>query len=134
MSREPIFSRLQSHPKGWGDELWITNNEKYCGKMLRFKEGSSFSMHYHIKKEETWCVVHGVLKLEYFNLETAERLERELREGDVVHLVPCVPHKLTALEDATVFEVSTQHFEDDSYRVEKGSSQQGSDKKGFATY
>ena len=70
MSREPIFSRLQSHPKGWGDELWITNNEKYCGKMLRFKEGSSFSMHYHIKKEETWCVVHGVLKLEYFEGST----------------------------------------------------------------
>ena len=123
MSIEPIFSRLETHPKGWGDELWVANNEKYCGKILRFKKGASFSMHYHVKKEETWAVIRGVLKLEYFNLEKAERLERELREGDTVHLVPCVPHKLTALEDAAVFEVSTQHFEDDSYRVEKGSSQ-----------
>ena len=123
MSIEPIFSKLQTYPKGWGDELWIANNEKYCGKILRFNKGASFSMHYHVKKEETWVVVRGALKLEYFNLEKAERLERELREGDTVHLVPCVPHKLTALEDSTVFEVSTQHFEDDSYRVEKGCSQ-----------
>tara|TARA_R110002020_G_C16178383_1_gene764616 strand:+ start:119 stop:493 length:375 start_codon:yes stop_codon:yes gene_type:complete len=123
MSIEPIFSKLETHPKGWGDELWIANNEKYCGKILRFNKGASFSMHYHVKKEETWAVVRGVLKLEYFNLEKAERLERELREGDTVHLVPSVPHKLTALEDSTVFEVSTQHFEDDSYRVEKGCSQ-----------
>ena len=50
MSIQPSFSRLEPHPKGWGDELWITNNEKYCGKILRFKKGSAFSMHYHIRK------------------------------------------------------------------------------------
>ena len=123
MSIAPVFSRLKAHPKGWGDELWITNNEKYCGKILRFNEGSSFSMHYHISKEETWCVTKGSLKLEFFDLEKAERRERKLVEGDVVHLKPCTPHKLTALEDSTVFEVSTQHFNEDSYRVEKGASQ-----------
>tara|TARA_R100000231_G_scaffold22927_1_gene21726 strand:- start:2955 stop:3329 length:375 start_codon:yes stop_codon:yes gene_type:complete len=123
MSIEPVFSKLEVHPKGWGDELWITNNEKYCGKILRFNEGASFSMHFHVKKEETWCVTKGELKLEYFDLEKAERLEKNLVEGDVVHLVQCVPHKLTAVKDSTVFEVSTQHFNEDSYRVEKGSSQ-----------
>lgn len=123
MSIEPIFSKLEVHPKGWGDELWIANNEKYCGKILRFNKGSSFSMHYHIKKEETWCVTKGELKLEYFDLEKAERMTKTLEEGDVVHLKPCIPHKLTALEDSSVFEVSTQHFNEDSYRVEKGESQ-----------
>ena len=91
--------------------------------LFQFKKGASFSMHYHIKKEETWCVTRGALKLEYFDLEKAERKERELREGDVVHLKPCVPHKLTAMEESSVFEVSTEHFNEDSYRVEKGSSQ-----------
>lgn len=123
MSIEPVFSRLESHPKGWGDELWIANNEKYCGKILRFNEGSSFSMHYHILKEETWCVTKGSLKIEFFDLERAEKRERTLGEGDVVHLKPCTPHKLTALEDSSVFEVSTQHFDEDSYRIEKGDSQ-----------
>jgi len=123
MSIMPVFSKLQVHPKGWGEELWITNNDKYCGKILQFNEGACFSMHYHIKKEETWCVTKGKLKLEYFDLQKAERLEKELVSGDVVHLHPCTPHKLTALESSAVFEVSTQHFNEDSYRVEKGSSQ-----------
>ena len=123
MSIEPVFSRLDAHPKGWGDELWIVNNEKYCGKILRFNKGASFSMHYHIQKEETWCVTRGKLKLEYFDLEKAEKLQKYLEEGDVVHLKPCIPHKLTALEDSSIFEVSTQHFDEDSYRIEKGSSQ-----------
>tara|TARA_A200000159_G_scaffold104268_2_gene96974 strand:- start:2385 stop:2759 length:375 start_codon:yes stop_codon:yes gene_type:complete len=123
MSIKPVFSRLQAHRKGWGDELWITNNEKYCGKILRFNEGSSFSMHYHILKEETWCVTKGSLKIEFFDLEKAEKTERILGEGDVVHLKPCTPHKLTALQDSSVFEVSTQHFDEDSYRIEKGDSQ-----------
>mgnify|MGYP001177047253 FL=1 len=123
MSISPVFSRLEAHPKKWGDELWITNNEKYCGKILRFNEGSSFSMHYHVLKEETWCVTKGKLKLEYYDLEKANKLERILEEGDVVHLNPCVPHKLTALVESSVFEVSTQHFNDDSYRIEKGTSQ-----------
>ncbi len=123
MSITPVFSRLEAHPKKWGDELWITNNEKYCGKILRFNEGSSFSMHYHVLKEETWCVTKGRLKLEYYDLEKADKLDKILEEGDVVHLNPCVPHKLTALVESSVFEVSTQHFNDDSYRIEKGASQ-----------
>ena len=123
MSITPFVSRLEAHPKKWGDELWITNNEKYCGKILRFNEGSSFSMHYHVLKEETWCVTKGRLKLEYYDLEKADKLDKILEEGDVVHLNPCVPHKLTALVESSVFEVSTQHFNDDSYRIEKGASQ-----------
>ena len=123
MSITPFFSRLEAHPKKWGDELWITNNEKYCGKILRFNEGSSFSMHYHVLKEETWCVTKGRLKLEYYDLEKADKLDKILEEGDVVHLNPCVPHKLTALVESSVFEVSTQHFNDDSYRIENGASQ-----------
>jgi len=92
-------------PKGWGEELIITNNEKYCGKILRFKKGFMFSMHYHMIKDETWYVNSG------------------LKVGDVVRQYPGSPHQLEALEDGEVFEVSTQHFDSDSYRVWKGSSQ-----------
>lgn len=123
MILEPIFSKLQKHQKGWGEEYWITNNEKYCGKILRFNKGAEFSMHYHIKKEETWCVTQGQLMMRYFDLTNADKKECILNIGDVVHLKPNIPHKLIALEDSVVFEVSTQHFEEDSYRVEKGNSQ-----------
>ena len=43
-------------PKGWGHEIVFENNEKYCGKILVFKEGAEFSMHYHMIKDETWYV------------------------------------------------------------------------------
>ena len=119
MSISPTFSKLEIHPKIWGEELWITNNSKYCGKILRFKKGSCFSMHYHIVKEETWLVSKGKLLFDYFDLEKAEKLQKQLVEGDVVHLKPCIPHKLTALEESDVFEVSTQHFNEDSYRIGK---------------
>ena len=45
--------------KGWGSEnIWATN-DKYCGKMLNFKAGAKFSMHFHAKKDETWYVIMG---------------------------------------------------------------------------
>ena len=36
-------------PKGWGHEIIFENNELYCGKLLVFKEGCNFSMHYHLE-------------------------------------------------------------------------------------
>jgi len=123
MNVEAVFSRVQKHPKGWGEEIWITNNDLYCGKILKFNKGAEFSMHYHIKKEETWAIIEGTLMLRYYDLGNAIEKEVELGEGDTVHLRPCIPHKLIALEDSKVFEVSTQHFEYDSYRIQKGDSQ-----------
>jgi mannose-6-phosphate isomerase-like protein (cupin superfamily) len=123
MKLEPVFSKVQKHLKGWGEEVWITNNDLYCGKILKFNKGSEFSMHYHIKKEETWAVIEGTLLLKYYDLSDAGDKVVELNEGDTVHLRPCIPHKLIALEDSKVFEVSTQHFEYDSYRIQKGDSQ-----------
>lgn len=120
---EPIFSAPEHHPKGWGEELWLTNNEKYCAKILRFNKGAEFSMHYHIKKEETWYVATGKLKLCYYDLSNADRKETIIEQGQVVHIYPCTPHKLIAEEESIIFEVSTTHFEEDSYRVEKGNSQ-----------
>jgi len=123
MSMEPIKGIVETYAKGWGKEIWITNNELYCGKILKFNKGAEFSMHYHIKKEETWAVIKGKLLLKYYDLTNAEEKQMILRVGETVHLKPCIPHKLIAMEESSVFEVSTQHFEEDSYRVQKGDSQ-----------
>ncbi len=56
-------------PKGWGKEIIIENNEMYCGKILVFKAGCKFSMHYHMKKDETWWVEEG--KFNYTFIDTA---------------------------------------------------------------
>jgi len=107
-------------PKGWGEELIIENNEMYCGKLLIFKKGCRFSMHYHLIKDETWYVDKGEFIYRWIDTETAETIEQKLKPGDVVRQRVGQPHQLIALTDGTVFEVSTQHFDEDSYRVVKG--------------
>lgn len=110
-------------PKGWGEEVIITNNEKYCGKILRFKKGAKFSMHYHLIKDETWYVNEGLFIYRWIDTNNAELHEQQLSLGDCVRQFPGQPHQLEALTDGEVFEVSTQHFDSDSYRVWKGDNQ-----------
>ena len=110
-------------PKGWGEEIIIENNEMYCGKILRFKKGCKFSMHYHMIKDETWYVNSGEFIYRWIDTETADVTEQNLKVGDVVRQRPGQPHQLEALTDGEVFEVSTHHEDKDSYRVWKGDSQ-----------
>ncbi len=111
------------HPKRvekkWGYELWIHNDTDYCGKLLVFNNsGDKFSMHYHMIKDETWYVQEGAFQFDWIDTENGERLYTQIQKGDVIEIKKGLPHQLTALTDnATIFEVSTQHFEDDSYRI-----------------
>ena len=107
-------------PKGWGNELIIENNEMYCGKLLKFKKGCKFSMHYHMVKDETWYVETGEFIYRWIDTETAEVKIVRLYPKDIVRQRPGQPHQLEALTDGIVFEVSTQHEDSDSYRVFKG--------------
>jgi len=110
--------------KAWGHELWIHNSPEYCGKLLVFNKGSEFSMHFHLIKEETWYVSSGEFEFNWFDTEAAIRLTMKLKQGDVINLKQGIPHKLKALsQDATIFEVSTEHYDSDSYRIEPGDSQ-----------
>ena len=105
--------------KKWGYELWIHNDSQYCGKLLVFNNsGDRFSMHYHMLKNETWYVQEGIFQFDWIDTELAERCYTQLQKGDVVYIEKGLPHQLIALTDnATVFEVSTEHFDEDSYRV-----------------
>ena len=109
-------------PKAWGEEI-ILHNQEYCGKLLRFKKDGKFSMHFHSEKSETWYVNKGTFRLTYINTQTADKIERTLEEGDIVYVGKNSPHQLHALTEGEIFEVSTEHKDYDSYRVEKGDSQ-----------
>jgi mannose-6-phosphate isomerase-like protein (cupin superfamily) len=118
-----IYNVKIQHPKRvekkWGYELWIHNDTDYCGKLLVFtKSGNKFSMHYHMIKDETWYVQKGAFQFDWIDTENGERCYTQIQEGDVIEIKKGLPHQLTALtEEATVFEVSTQHFDEDSYRI-----------------
>lgn len=120
---KPTITECCKIPKGWGEELIIHNSELYCGKILSFKQGCKFSMHYHLLKTETWYVAEGKFLYKWINTETADMQSTILEIGDVVTQEIGQPHQLIAITDGKIFEVSTQHFDSDSYRVTKGDSQ-----------
>lgn len=108
-------------PKGWGFEKWITNNEKYCGKLLYFVKGKKCSWHYHKIKDEVFYIQSGKLLVVYGHSDNKEETESViLSRGDSFHVPTGLRHQMTALEDTEMFEFSTQHFDEDSIRVEKG--------------
>jgi len=109
--------------KNWGYELIIENNENYCGKILHFETKAKFSMHFHMLKHETWYVQSGKFIYRWIDTQNAEQHEREISQGDVIVIKPGHPHQLEALEKGDIFEVSTKHYDSDSYRVGKGDSQ-----------
>ena len=111
--------------KGWGSEVIFANNEMYCGKLLRFNKGARFSMHFHMKKDETWYLAEGTIRLNWIDTKDASKRSEVVRVGEVIRNRPGEPHQVEALSDAVIFEVSTTHFDEDSYRVERGDSQYG---------
>jgi quercetin dioxygenase-like cupin family protein len=110
-------------PKGWGYEVVFENNELYCGKLLCFKGGAKFSMHFHLIKDETRYVNEGEFIYRWIDTEIGEVQEVKLVPGDTVRQRPGQPHQLEVLTDGVIFEVSTTHHDSDSYRVWKGDSQ-----------
>lgn len=120
---KPLFLSSNVVKKGWGEEIWMVNNDKYCGKLLRFNKSSKFSMHFHIIKDETWYILEGVFIFRYIDGKTADIIEKTLIKGDTVRIPSYLPHQLETHEGGTIIEISTQHFDSDSIRVLKGDSQ-----------
>jgi mannose-6-phosphate isomerase-like protein (cupin superfamily) len=109
--------------KGWGYELHIVNNDKYCGKILHFDTGCKMSTHYHLNKHETWYILNGVFQLSGINPQTAEKYNLTIKEGDIVWIDYGVVHSVYAINGGEIFEISTPDNIEDNYRVEKGDSQ-----------
>lgn len=101
-------------PKDWGREIWITNSEEYCGKLLQIYKGWSSSVHYHGKKDETFLLHEGLLLMEH------PQNEWLMYPGNVQRLKPGQTHRFTALKDSIIIEFSTHHHDSDTIRLEVG--------------
>ncbi len=114
-------SEIKIVPKGWGYEKWICNTEEYCGKLLHFIKGKRCSWHYHTLKDETFYLQEGKLQVWYSKEDDRDNAHEVILErGDKFHVYRGLRHQMLALEDTDMFEFSTQHFDEDSYRVEAG--------------
>jgi len=109
-------------PKPWGYELIFGKTDRYVGKILHITKGESLSLQYHEIKEETLFVVSGELKL---TVEwDGDRREVPLRAGEAFHIPPRLIHRMEAVVDTDVAEVSTPEL-DDVVRLEDRYGRQG---------
>ena len=108
-------------PKGWGFEKWIVNNEENCGKLLYFVKDKQCSWHYHKLKDEVFYVQSGRIKVYFGDSDDINEANTcILGPGDNFHVYIGLRHRMEAIEDTELFEFSTQHFDSDSHRIEKG--------------
>lgn len=115
--------------KPWGYEIWFAQNDHYAGKILFVKKGHRYSLQYHERKHESQYLQSGKVKLTFG--KDKDNLEESILEpGDKFDVLPFVIHRVEALEDATIFEVSTPELDDvvkldDDYgRTGKGNNEQ----------
>ena len=96
--------------KPWGYELHWAKTERYVGKLIHINAGHALSLQYHNLKDETIYLHSGKM---LFEIEINGRLEkREMLPGERVHVTPPTVHRMTAIEDCDIFEVSTPELHD----------------------
>lgn len=108
----PEGSEPQSRvEKPWGHEIWWAHTDKYAGKILFVEAGHRLSIQMHHQKDETSYLLSGKLLLLQGPSEN-QLTEREIGPGTSWRNEPGLVHAIEAIEDATVFEVSTPELDD----------------------
>jgi mannose-6-phosphate isomerase-like protein (cupin superfamily) len=97
--------------KPWGYELIWAESEDYVGKVLFVRAGQALSLQYHERKDESWLVQAGRASLELGEVG-ADLSAIEIHAGDAFRYRPGTVHRVTAIEDTTILEVSTPHLDD----------------------
>ena len=96
--------------KPWGYELRWAITDRYVGKVIHINKGHALSLQYHNEKDETIYLWSGKLLFEIE--ENGSLTRREMMPGEAVHVTPKTVHRMTAIEDADIFEVSTPELHD----------------------
>ena len=109
---EPFAFEPTRIDKPWGHELIWALTDDYCGKVLFVKAGESLSLQFHREKDESWLVHSGRARLDL--AKPGERVpESEIvGPGAAFRIPPGTVHRVTAVEDTTIVEVSTPQIED----------------------
>ena len=107
------FGRIEASrvDKPWGYELRWGITDRYAGKVLHIKKGEALSLQYHEQKDEYQYVVRGVVDME-LGREDGVLTRHRMEAGDTLHITAGTRHRLTAVEDTDIFEVSTSEIND----------------------
>ena len=110
--------------KPWGWELIWAHSEQYVGKLLFVRAGQALSKQFHNVKDESWYFHEGRAELELNAPGEAVEQSEVVGPGAAFRLKPGTVHKLTALDDTLVIEVSTPQL-DDIVRLEDRYGREG---------
>jgi mannose-6-phosphate isomerase len=107
------FGRVEDNKveKPWGYELRWAITDRYAGKILHVKKGEALSLQYHERKDEYQCLLSGAIDIELGGGD-GKLTRRRMTAGDTLHITPGMRHRLTAVEDSDIFEVSTPEIDD----------------------
>ncbi len=110
--------KIERVEKPWGHELIWAKTKDYVGKLLFVKAGHKLSLQYHREKEETIFLQTGKMILVFENAQ-GKLEEIPLTPGEAHHIPVGKKHRFCAVEDCTIFEVSTPQLHD-VVRLEDG--------------
>jgi mannose-6-phosphate isomerase len=106
-----VSSPFTKVDKPWGHELIWARTDRYVGKILHIKAGQALSLQYHRVKDETIMVQSGRLSFVYFE-DGEEPRSKDLLPGEPFHIRTGLRHRMIAIEDTDVLEVSTPELDD----------------------
>lgn len=92
--------------KPWGREVWYAHNDRYAGKVLEVRAGHLLSLQKHRVKHETLFLQSGRVRFTYGDDVF------EWTPGEAVEIPPETVHRMEAIEDSVILEVSTPELDD----------------------
>ena len=115
----PISGVVKEVDKYWGNMKTLFENDQYSVKRIFMKKDTQSSMEFHIKKEESYYIESGKLRIGT-RIRRAENASFVLNRGEIFHIPVGFMHMRMALEDTVIIEFSTLDDDGDSYLVEDG--------------
>jgi choline kinase/quercetin dioxygenase-like cupin family protein len=102
--------------KPWGKEEWLALNEFYCYKRIYINAGYKTSYQYHQFKYETNYIIEGTAEVWLENNEGIVE-KKIMHAGEFFDVTPPKKHRVIAITDIVLQEVSTPHV-DDVFRID----------------
>jgi len=102
-------------------------NRGYCKKLILMLPGQTHPTQFHKKKEETFHILYGDF---YVKLNTKKI---HYKTGDIIVIKPGVKHSFTSKTGGILEEISTTHFANDSFYLDK-KIQENKDRKTLVSH
>jgi mannose-6-phosphate isomerase-like protein (cupin superfamily) len=103
---------LERVEKPWGYELIWAKTDAYAGKILFVRAGQALSLQFHREKDESWYLLAGRAEIELGEVGKAVTEREVVGAGAAFRFEPGTVHRVRAVEDTTILEVSTPQLDD----------------------